>query len=235
VWNTADLVKDFYATFVEAGSLAFDAGAHHGSRTAAFRELGARVVAIEPVRESRRVLFARFHQDPDVTIVPQALGATEGRCEIMVSSPKRFSSSISPHYVRAALESGRYQPRVTSWDESETVDVTTLDTLVLRFGVPAFIKIDVEGAEDQVLRGLSRAVAALSFEFHPHFLEPARRSMAWLQQLGEWQMNFVVQEHFRWELDAWVDPARMAATLDRLEAGVPFLYGDVYARLVTPV
>ena len=37
-----------YARFVKAGDLVFDIGSHVGDRIAAFRRLGARVVACEP-------------------------------------------------------------------------------------------------------------------------------------------------------------------------------------------
>src|SRR5437763_4611270 len=38
----------FYAQFVQPGDMVFDVGAHVGDRVAAFRRLGARVVAVEP-------------------------------------------------------------------------------------------------------------------------------------------------------------------------------------------
>ena len=37
-----------YSSFVKRGDLVFDIGAHVGDRVAAFRRLGARVVAVEP-------------------------------------------------------------------------------------------------------------------------------------------------------------------------------------------
>ena len=37
-----------YGQFVRPGDLVFDVGAHVGDRIAAFRRLGARVVAVEP-------------------------------------------------------------------------------------------------------------------------------------------------------------------------------------------
>ena len=41
-------LRTLYSSFVSAGDLVFDVGAHLGDRTVAFCDLGARVIAIEP-------------------------------------------------------------------------------------------------------------------------------------------------------------------------------------------
>jgi FkbM family methyltransferase len=226
-------MEAFYRQFIEPGDLTFDIGAYHGSRTAVFRSLGARVIAVEPVKESMRVLFARHGTDGDVTFIAAAVGATEGRTEIVLSTPRLYSSSLSEEYRRAGEASGRYaEYGVTGWEKRREINVTTMDALIARYGVPAFAKIDVEGGERAVFAGLSRPLAALSFEFHPHLLEPALASIDRLRALGEWEMNFVVGEQFRFEFDEWVPSSRMPAVLADTRARPAIMYGDVYARLI---
>ena len=46
------------------------------------------------------------------------------------------------------------------------VKVTTLDDEIKKYGAPSFCKIDVEGLEVDVLRGLSSPIKMISFEYH---------------------------------------------------------------------
>ena len=46
------------------------------------------------------------------------------------------------------------------------VPVTTLDQLILRYGRPYYCKVDVEGYEVEVFRGLTQPIPMISFEIH---------------------------------------------------------------------
>lgn len=225
--------RRFYAQFIQPGALVFDVGAYRGSRTHVFLHLGARVIAVEPVKESVRTLFVRFHDNSRVRIIPRALGAAEGKGDILLSQPFQYSSSLNRGYTQAGAESGRYAGYgVEGWQETRTVNVTTLDKLIAECGLPAFIKIDVEGYEDQVLKGLTQPLPALSFEFHPHFLEPALQSIDYLRRFGPMRMNYVIEERFKWMLDRWVTPEELIPILKSYQPETDFLYGDVYVRFV---
>jgi len=156
-------MERLYAGFIRPGDLVFDAGAHVGDRIAAFRRLGARVVAIEPQPALVRTLKLLYGRDDGVAIEPVALGATAGTVELRLNIDNPTVSTASADFVAAAQGAPGWDGQ--AWSGRATVPMTTLDVLVARHGQPAFVKIDVEGFEAQVLAGLTHPVPALSFEF----------------------------------------------------------------------
>ena len=115
------------------------------------------------------------------------------------------------------------------WEEQVPVKVITLDALITQYGRPAFCKIDVEGAELDVLQGLSQALPALSFEYIPIMIQTALGCIDRLEQLGHYEYNWRVSEFPRLHSPVWLSPQDMAANLTSMSPDSNS--GDVYARL----
>jgi FkbM family methyltransferase len=152
-----------YANFVRSGDLVFDVGAHVGDRVASFRRLGARVVAVEPQPTMVRALRLLYGRSASVTIEAVAVGREPGGARMLINADNPTVSTVSSAFVEAARGAPGWETQ--RWSETIDIEVTTLDALITRHGVPAFIKLDVEGFEAEALHGLSHRVRALSFEF----------------------------------------------------------------------
>ncbi len=198
-----------YAAFVRPGDLVFDIGAHVGDRIGSFRRLGARVVAVEPQPLCSRAIREIYAGDDDVAVVAAACGASEGHVRFYVNSANPTVSTASAGFVEAADGARGWQDQV--WESAMDVPSTTLDGLIARYGTPAFVKIDVEGYEDSVLAGLSRARPALSFEFTTIERPVAQRCLDRLAALGYGLCNLSLGESMRLDLPQWVSPREMAA------------------------
>ncbi|GAA1303326.1 FkbM family methyltransferase [Pseudonocardia xinjiangensis] len=224
----------FYGQFLGPGDIAFDIGAHVGSRVRAWRKLGARVIAVEPQPDCLRVLRLFFGRDRGVTIVPEAVGARAGRAQLGLSTATPTVSSMSRDWIESVTTDSSFA-RVR-WDRAVEVEVATLDDLIATHGEPAFCKIDVEGFEVDVLRGLTRPLRGLSFEYLPPAHDAALAALDLVEQLGAaaggYEYNYSPIETMRFAGDRWLDAAELVSLLERFR---PLgRSGDVYARLVRP-
>lgn len=215
----------FYRQFIRPGDLVFDVGAHVGNRTAAFRELGARVVAIEPQETCLRELRRRWADDPHVTIVPMGVSDAPGEAQMHVATASTVST-LSDEWQEVAEASGRFTG--ITWEPGPRVRLTTLSALVEEYGVPVFCKIDVEGFESRVLAGLDRPIGVVSIEWVPENPRNNDASLARLAELGAREFNLSIGESNALDLPEWVDLDALRARLD--QAAGTGTFGDVYAR-----
>lgn len=215
----------FYQAFVQPGDLVFDVGANVGNRTKIFSRLGARIVAFEPQEACARVLERATARDPRVTIVRQALGSHPGEAQMLIGSADT-TSTLSREWSRAMKDSGRFGG--CDWQGEQTVSLITLDQAVAKYGEPAFIKIDVEGYESEVLAGLSRPIHFISIEFNAEDLENARRCVSRLPPHARFQMTHA--ESMSFDLPAWTDAAGIVQALEGAAAADRLAWGDVYIR-----
>lgn len=222
-----DAMDRLYAGFVRSGRLAFDIGSHVGDRIAAFRRLGARVVALEPQPVCAEAIRLIHGSDPGVTLVEAACGARPGELQLHVNSRNPTVTTASPAFVEAANGAPGWEGQV--WDRTVTVPVTTLSALIAAHGEPAFVKIDVEGFEEAVLEGLDRPLPALSFEFTTIQRDVAERCLARIAALGDYAFNVSLGESQALFFEDFVSAAAMAGHIRALphEANS----GDVYAVL----
>lgn len=210
---------DFYRQFVKSGDLVFDIGANIGNRTEPLLTLGAKVVAVEPQPMCINTLTSRFGKNPNFTLLPVGAGAEPGTATLHLAT-NHVTSSMSEEFISTMHFAG------SEWSEEVQVDVTTLDSIIDRFGLPAFCKIDVEGFEVPVLQGLSRAIPAISLEYTPDLAETSARCLEMVAALGDYEFAYSEGESMEWSSHGWMKPAA-ALELARA-AALPF--GDFYAR-----
>ena len=84
--------------------------------------------------------------------------------------------------------------------------MTTLDRMIERYGVPQFCKIDVEGFELDVLRGLSQPLSCISFEYHLTEAERLTSCLDHLSGLSRIRINFICIDGSEFVLPEWIEP-----------------------------
>jgi FkbM family methyltransferase len=216
-----------YARFVKPGNLAFDVGSHVGDRAGSFLRLGAKVVAVEPQPALGKVLKLVYGRNANFTLVRAAIGAREGEIELKLNTRNPTVATASDDFIKSADAAPGWEGQ--RWDDRIKVPMTTLDALIARYGKPAFVKIDVEGFEDEVLAGVSQPLPALSIEFTTIQRDVALKAIARLAGTAQYRFNAALGESQQFahakglsadEISRWLRDLPMEANS-----------GDVYASL----
>jgi FkbM family methyltransferase len=163
--------------FIRSGMTIVDAGANQGYYTMLLADLvgpNGRVYAVEPNPRMMSLLCrsAEVNAFGDrVSLVPQPLSARSG-------------DIVTLHVPEGLPQNGSMMWNGDERSESFTLATTTLDELI-GDGPVDFIKIDVEGAEEMVWKGMERIIArnkplTIFLEFTPdRYRDPA----AFLQRI----------------------------------------------------
>ena len=107
--------------------------------------------------------------------------------------------------------------------------MSTLDIYIRKYGCPKFIKIDVEGFEAEVVRGLLRPVELLSLEFSTDTKDMLIAALRHLDQLESYLFQFSAEESFQLFDDGWMG---LAAIEKQLTSFSGLEWGDVYCRRI---
>lgn len=217
-----DCDRAFFRGFFNEHSIrtVFDVGANVGDKAAIFSEIADRVVCVEADPNTAAGLKFRFSFRKRVVVQNIAVGAEVGIAQMFRKKYSGFNT-LSKKWSDAAGQQG-----VT---DNGTVDVpvTTLDLLIAQYGMPDYIKIDVEGYELPTIHGLSQPIRTISFEANiPTFFDDTKAIIGILcERQPKIRFNLRIMDAKSFHLPEFVDAQTLIAKLDELS---PFTC-DVFA------
>jgi FkbM family methyltransferase len=217
--------QEFYSQFISCNDLVFDVGANIGNRVKPMLNIGARVVAIEPQLNCSRILKRRFGNK--IEIVKMGLGENEAVKDFYIANTNTISS-FSIDWIESVKQE-RFKG--FKWSTPIKMQLTTLDKLIEKYGKPKFIKIDVEGYEFEVIKGLNQPVDIISFEYTvPEQIQKAIDCVIQIEKYNPNALcNFSKGESMEFYLNDWQSISEFKKYLLTKEF-VSTYFGDIYVK-----
>ncbi len=152
-------------SILEPGQVIVDIGANIGYYALMEAKIvgpSGKVYAIEPVSENVDILIrnVKINDYKNVDVYHLAIGSTEGLSKIYLSDRRNWHSMINND----------------DNDRSEEIQVVRLDTFLLNKLKPDLVRMDVEGFEGEIIKGMVDTLSStrnmkLFIEVHPHIMK----------------------------------------------------------------
>lgn len=184
----------------DSAMLLLDIGANRGDAVLAGLRKGYKVVAVEAAPRIYAQLVKNFLYNPNVVPLRFAVSSLNNERIEFYECVEDGLSTINKSWL--TQEGMPYAGK-----KFRTVGVTTctIDWLVEKYGMPELIKIDVEGAEWEALRGITKKYNKITFEWTYETLNEHEGQLAYLMDLGYSKVAPEFIGHHLDEPDTWYD------------------------------
>lgn len=220
----------FLKKLLKPNDLIFDVGANVGKTAEIYDFLKCKIICFEPQPECFNILKMKFKDNQNIILEQIGLGAKNESIDLYLC----HSNTIST-FSKQWVEKSRFTKNHI-WDKTIKAKIFTLNEMIDKYGKPKFIKIDVEGYEYNVLKGLTKPIDLISFEAANEMMPAVIKCIEYLYTLGYDKFNFTIAEKPLFVFPDWMTKEKFIENLKLLSEKIDWseidgLWGDVYAKL----
>lgn len=180
--------------------LMFDIGANRGDAVLAGLNKGYKVIAVEPGPRVFKELASYFIYNQNVIPLRLAVSDSDNSLIEFYECIEDGLSTIEKTWL--IDDSMPYKGKEFRTIKANTV---TIDTLVKIYGIPDLMKIDVEGSEWFVFRGMTKYYGKLTFEWTINTVDQHIDQIKYLKNLGYKKVGPQFIEHHLQDPDEYFD------------------------------
>ena len=215
--------KLFYSKLISKDNLCFDIGANIGKKSKIFLSLKAKVIAFEPQNSCLPYLEEIKNKNSNFDFFKLGVGSSNEEKILSIGSHIEIST-FSDNFKNYFEDDKSY------WNNTEKVNIRTLNSIIEEYQIPHFCKIDVEGYEIEILKNLSYKIPIIEFEFTGGFIDETMQIIEKLDTLGDCKFNYILNENSKFQLNEWLGKDNMIVIIKSLP--VSRLHGNMFVKTV---
>lgn len=165
----------------------FDIGTNHGHFTDEYLSLypNSQIICIEANPNLCAYLVNKFMNNHNVSVYHYLVSNTSNQdIDFYINPGCDGVSTASTDWVKNSRFSD------SNWSEPIKIESITLDDLIDNTFIPDMIKIDVEGYENAVIKGLTKKVDLIQFEWAEEETESVKDTCEYLKSIGYTQFAY---------------------------------------------
>lgn len=158
--------------------LIYDVGAHKGEDTEFYLKKGFRVIAIEANPYLNAELHAKFADEIKsgrLVLVDGAISDTEEPIDFFINETNSLWGTTNPKWADRNSREGAPSRKIS-------VSAHKFETLLKRYGLPRYLKVDIEGADMLCINALC------SFPQRPYYISIESNKVSWKGLLNEFNV-----------------------------------------------
>ena len=172
--------------------LIFDIGANRGAFTdkCLHEYKQAKIILVEPNDGLYHLLTQKFSYNKNITILSEVVSTVSDELIDFYISDCDVISTSSVEWVNNSRFSGNH-----NWQpvKKQTINI---DKMVEMYGAPDLLKIDVEGYELEVIKGLSKKQKEICFEWAEEQYDNINKTCEHLKQIGYEEFGFIYGDEY---------------------------------------
>jgi len=186
-----DGLNKHFKQLISKSNLIFDIGSNKGIYTSIFLKYSSKVISVEPQEGLcllQEKIFKKEIENKRLIVEPIAIDSKNTIVELYINSKNVLSSTSKKYQTEVIPEEFSFTENI----KTEAIQAENIDSLILKYGMPNYIKIDIEGSEKKAIMGLNHQIPLISFECNiPYFKKEMFEILEKLSTLGNYEYNFL--------------------------------------------
>ena len=180
--------------------LVFDIGANLGKSADILRGVSDKIICFEANPQLVGRLRTKFNNS-NIVVDNRGLSDKSGKQKFNICTQHTIST-FSDDWIKHSRFS-EY-----TWDETVEIETTTLDAIIDQYGIPDYVKIDIEGYEYEVLTAFTKVIdnSVFAFEWAEEQKYKIDEILKYVYKIGYNKFGYTIGDHLLFDSQIeWFD------------------------------